>query len=215
MVDSSLALRACSCVVHGHTIGEFMDVEVERDMCVLEFWAGVSSIAREARAQGLNSAAVELSAGGVLNNLLGPEGFSHAVGLVLRLRPGGLLWMAPVCSSFVWLSSSHTKRCAENEYRGDQTNHDVREGNLGAEVAAFLFTLAWVRSAQPCIENPPGSSMWKYPAIQAMLSTLPHLHFALAHRCVFDSAEYGEMNLKQYKFLASGPWITSPALTAN
>ena len=46
-------------------------------------------------------------------------GFTNAVKLVMRLRPGGLLWMAVVCSSFVFTSSSNTHRTLDNpEARG-------------------------------------------------------------------------------------------------
>ena len=142
MRRSALALRACGYTVHGHTIGEFLDdVAVERDVSVLEFWAGVGSVAGSAAERGLVSHAIEKDAAphDAQFDLLSAIGFLHAVALVLRLKIGGLLWLAPVCSSFCWLSLSQTKRSPENDFRGDQTNENVREGNRGAEVATFLF----------------------------------------------------------------------------
>jgi hypothetical protein len=45
-------------------------------------------------------------------------GFTNAVKLVMRLRPGGLLWMATVCSSFVFANSSNTHRNMNNPEAG-------------------------------------------------------------------------------------------------
>ena len=60
---STLALRACGYSVHGHTIGEFLDdVAVERDVSVLEFWAGVGSVVGSAAERGLVSHAIEKDA---------------------------------------------------------------------------------------------------------------------------------------------------------
>ena len=138
---------------------------------------------------------------------------------MLRLKIGGLLWLAPVCSSFCWLSLSQTKRSPENDFRGDQTNENVREGNRGAEVATFLFVLAWARSAEACLENPPGSKIWKYPPLVNMQETLmlgrSSLHTAVVNRCVFDTSPIGGKYGKKYKFLATGAWVESETLTAK
>jgi hypothetical protein len=169
--------------VHGHSIGEFLDAEVERDISVLEFWAGVGSVAGSAEQRGLATHAIEKEAATLDEkfDLLSKIGFLHAVALVLRLKMGGLLWVALVCSSFCWLSLSQTKRSPENDFRGDQTNENVREGNRGAEVASFLFVLAWARFAEACLENPPGSSLWKYPPLKHMQQTLMYLHTAVVN----------------------------------
>ena len=217
MSRSTLALRACGYTVHGHTIGEFLDVAVERDISVLEFWAGVGAIAGCAEERGLVAHAIEKEAAPLDHrlDLLSAIGFLHAVALVLRLKIGGLLWLAPVCSSFCWLSLSQTKRSPENDFRGDQTKENVREGNFGAEVASFFFVLAWARSAEVCLENPPGSKLWKYPPLKHMESTLMPLCTAVVNRCVFDTAPIGEKYGKQYKFLATGAWAESKTLTAK
>ena len=223
MCRSTIALRACGYTVHGHTIGEFLDVAVERDVSVLEFWAGVGSVAGSAAERGLVTYAIEKDAAphDAKFDLLSAIGFLNAVALVLRLKIGGLLWLAPVCSSLCCLSLSQIKRSPENDYRGDQTNENVREGNRGAEVATFLFVLAWARCAEACLENPPGSKIWKYPPLVTMQQTLmlgrsSSRHTAVVNRCVFDTTSpTGEKYGKQYKFLATGAWVESETLTAK
>ncbi len=92
-------------------------------------------------------------------DILTKDGFVAAVRYTLRLVAGGLLWMAPVCSSFGFMNASNCKRSAENSWRGDETYKSVQEGNLGADIACFLCWLAWARGVEVAIENPSGSDM--------------------------------------------------------
>ena len=98
-----------------------------------------------------------------------PAGFKHAVNLVLQLVVGGLLWMAPVCSSFTFMNSSNCMRGPSNDHYGDTNYPSVIEGNLMARIAAFLFVLAWARGVDVAIENPPGSCIWKFPPLKTIL----------------------------------------------
>lgn len=101
-------------------------------------------------------------------------GFTNAVKLVMRLRPGGLLWMATVCSSFVFANSSNTHRNLNNpearhcnsmnimqrcqqprttiqlylDGQGDETYEPVAQGNLMAKIAAWLMVLATSRGVK-------------------------------------------------------------------
>lgn len=211
-VEWSLASRCCSTIVHGHTLGVFADAEVERDIDVLEFWAGVGSIARAARRRGMRAETIDKDHGSETNNLLTSKGFLHAINLVLRLKIGGLLWMAPVCSSFVWLSASHAKRGPDNDFKGDETQEFVREGNLGADIAIFLFVLAWSRGCHAAVENPAGSKFWHYPAFKQMAEHMPTLASSVVHRCAFDARVYGDRLGKAYKVYCSEPWVLSAEL---
>ena len=85
---------------------------VPRDLDVLELWSGAATVVPAARQFGLTAREFDKNRGGmeVEEDLSSHGGFHHALNLVLRLKPGGLLWMAPVCSSFVFADSSHTKR---------------------------------------------------------------------------------------------------------
>ena len=76
-----------------------------------------------------------------------------------RLREKGLLWMAPTCSSCVFANSSRTGRNASN-YEGDVEYPAVQSGNLQAQAAIFLFTLATQRGATAVMENPAGSMIF-------------------------------------------------------
>ena len=207
------ALVACPLVVFGHTLGEFIEKDTVRNLDVVELWAGVGSVEKAARKQGLQARSVEKE--GSLDDtsdLLTESGFMSAIKLVLALHVGGLLWLAPVCSSFVWLTSSMACRSPANDFRGDQTHDFVQEGNLGADVAAFLFVLAWARGANSCLENPSGSRIWQYPSVKRCSTTISSCSEALINRCCFDQAPFGERYLKYFKVLATGAWIKAPSL---
>ena len=61
-------------------------------------------------------------------NILPREGFMKALSTALCLRPNGLLRMAPVCSSFVFMNSSDCKRTKQNP-AGNTGYGPVRDGN--------------------------------------------------------------------------------------
>ena len=86
----------------------------------------------------------------------------NALNLVLRVREGGLVWMAPVCASWGWMRLAQTKRSIANNYVGDLSLPTVCTGNLMADIAVFFHRVAAIRNVQAVIENPPGSRIFKY-----------------------------------------------------
>ena len=79
-----------------------------RDLDVVEIFAGVASIVGAAKEAGYQAIAFDKSRVLGLTDSLSSKasedvsckhGFLHAVSLVMRLRVGGLLWLAPISSS--------------------------------------------------------------------------------------------------------------------
>lgn len=183
-----------------------------RDLDVVELWSGVGNVCGSAAKTGFSSKGFDRDrVPGVTDgitaeseNILTRAGFENALSLVLRVRPGGLLWMAPVCSSFSWLNLKNTQRRLENDYKGNVKYGPVQEGNKMADTAALFAKVALGRGCQVVIENPPGSSIWKYYGPKFMRN-LPHQ--AICSRCAY--AQKGESGglWKQYKFYGSHPWV--------
>jgi hypothetical protein len=152
-------------------------------------------------------------------NIISQEGFENAVALVMRCS--GLLWMAPVCSSWIFCNMSNTKR-SKNNVQGDVSYGPVRDGNLMADVAGFLMCLAWRRGLSAVIENPASSLIFKYPNVQDVLSSFG-AHFCVTPRCSFSKEPLGQRYYKLYKFAAVGPhsssapgaWIAAAARTCT
>lgn len=124
---------------------------------------------------------------------------------MFRLRVGGLLWMAPVCSSFVFANVSNTKRSVENPV-GDVSYEAVAVGNLMANAAAFLFDVAVSRQVQVAMENPVSSLIYRYPPIVQVLKEV-RAQFFITDSCPYSDKCYGHRFLKAFKIAATGNWM--------
>ena len=178
-----------------------------RDLDCVELWSGVASV--HGAAVGIGAASVAFDRDrivGVTDNKASAtteditcyNGFKHALGLVMRLRPGGLLWMAPVCSSFLFMNLVNTKRSRSTvpAYMGATSYQPVCDGNLMAKVACVLFIVAWARAVEAAIENPANSLMFLYGPVHQTFSQLS-AHYTVCARCVFDDNPYGQRPLKR------------------
>lgn len=54
--------------------------------------------------EGRACAAFDYTYDNIYHDMNGPEGFTHALYHVLRLEPGSFLTLAPVCSTWVFMS---------------------------------------------------------------------------------------------------------------
>lgn len=59
-------------------------------------------------------AAYDINNQPVLNDVLSPTGYTEAIRLVLKIRPGGILFGGVPCSSFVFMSRGTTRRVLPN-----------------------------------------------------------------------------------------------------
>ena len=135
------------------------------------------------------------------------DGLHHAVHFLMRIKEGGLLWAAPVCRSWVWMSYCKCKRTQENDFMGDLSYAPVQEGNCMANATAFLMELAHHRGVHVALENPAGSKIFKYKPVAELCATLG-MHTVTTNRCAFDDAARGKRLLKPFKLLAAG-WSVS------
>ena len=130
---------------------------VLRNLDVGDFFAGRGRIARVAELVGLRPVALDREYGSHLD-LLTPEGLATAICSLLRIVPGGLLFMGPQCSSWVWMCRSQTKRSAANPY-GNLEMPAVIDGNRLNEICALLCAIASMLGVLWVIEQ-PGSSLF-------------------------------------------------------
>ena len=184
----------------------------QRTLDVVELWCGVGSIAGAAAAAGyvvqkfdkFRVPGVSDVAGPLSEDLLSSCGFLSAVRCVLSMREGALLWMGPVCSSFVFMNSSRCKRTVHNPM-GDVDYRPVAEGNLHASVAAFLYALACLRGILPVVENPVGSLIFRFPALKSVIAFFS-AESAVCCRCAFAVERMGRRFKKAYK-LVGHAWV--------
>jgi hypothetical protein len=113
--------------IHGWTVTHALSffAHVARDLQAAEVFSGVGEVWGNAAKRQLPAAGFDKDrlpgesddpASRLCEDLCTATGFNNAMKLVARLVEGGLLWLAPLCASFVWLNLIKTKRCAENGY---------------------------------------------------------------------------------------------------
>ena len=205
-------------VLHGLCVEQVLRArewaDVPRNLDCLEVFAGVGSVAAAAAELGLRSATYDKyripGSTETTEDLSTEAGLRTAIGLVMRLAPSALLWLAPVCSSWGFMNSSRCKRDAANGFEGDTTYPPVVEGNALAAATVFLMLLAAARGVRVAMENPVGSIIFRYPLVERLEAALG-LTSSFADRCAYSSAPYGKRYLKRYRFMATGTWIRGVA----
>jgi hypothetical protein len=204
---------ALSCTLHlfGFTVTAVLEKAEEwveaRDLDVVELWSGVEAITRAAINKRFRARAFDVIHSPT-EDITTEAGFNLALRYVLRLRPSGLLAMAPVCSSFTFPNTSNTKR-TKSRVQGDIDYEPVRAGNLMANIAAFFLAVAVARGVHCSMENPAGSLMFSFLA--PTLRLFPFLVAGIADRCAYSEEPFGERFKKPYKFMATGDWIRAMA----
>lgn len=141
--------------------------QLPRDLDFVEIFAGKAAITRAFARAGLASRAFDI-VNSEKENILHVDGLMRALSLVLRLKVGGLLWAAPPCQMWTWMSSSVHRRTKRNP-RGDRSLSSVREANNIARITAGLVKLAVSRKARVCVEN-PGPRIFSYPPMRRALA---------------------------------------------
>ena len=185
-------------------------------LSVVELWSGVGSIAKAAECAGYQQLAMDkdripgvtdVDNSDTTENIMTKAGFMKALQAVLQIKKGGLLWMAPVCSSFVFTNSYNCQRSVARP-AGNTAYGPVKEGNFMASIAAFLYAVAMLRGVHPVIEQPAGSIMFRHKPLAKVLKTFQHWAATCA-RCHFQvDAVYGQRFLKRYKFVGEA-WVRS------
>ena len=139
------------------------------------------------------------------------KGFRTALDLVFRLRVDGLLWFAPVRSSFCWASQRWMQRSKHNLWQGHPGNRHVADGNVIGAAALFLAPIAYMRGVWACVENPPQSRIWSFLRANSMI-LFPE-YTATRDRCCDDVAK--QRIRKQYRILSSAPWVVQLRKTCS
>ena len=178
--------------------------ELWRNLDVVEVFSGVASIVKGAVNKGFRAEPFDLVATPE-HDITDEHGFQRALQLVLRVRPGGLVTMAPQCSSFVSACANNHQRKRSNHFYGDETKQFVREGNAMATAAAFLLVVAWLRELFVLPENTPGSVIWNFSPFQAAVA-LTCAFERVVPRCFYQSGA-GEKLYKRYKFASNSEVI--------
>ena len=154
-------------------IGQERPLIVNRNLDLVDLFAGKARIARWATLAGLHAIAFDKLYGEHMN-ILTPVGLALIVLLVLRIKVGGLLAAGPQCSSWVWLSRRTTKRTNKNPL-GAKSNQSVFDGNETNSSMALLCYLGSLLSWDWLIEQPQRTLFFETRMMKAVKETIANV----------------------------------------
>eukprot|EP00435_Cladocopium_sp_Y103_P026691 s1605_g6.t1 len=207
----------CRIVLFGYSVSQILSSEhfsqVPRNLDIVEVFTEAKSIVQAATAARLQAESFDWKNDGQ-ESVLGLGGFVQVVELTMRVKPGGLVAIAPDCSSFGFGPSSLTGRKKGN-FEGDTSKEVVCKGNKMALTAMFLFFLALARGCHAILENPSGSMLFSF--LQEPISALFNAHTGLRW-CYLDRCAYTTTRptwKKHFKFLCDGAWFQRAVRTCS
>ena len=128
-------------VIRGLGLAAHGGKEPERDLDFIEVFAGEAAVTKAFRAMGHVGGCMDLCRD-ERHNVLQPIGLMTLLGLVMRLRPRGLLWLAPVCSTWVFMSRGSTGRHESIAGRWDSSPYILAQNALSCRMAAACLLVA-------------------------------------------------------------------------
>ena len=142
------------------------------DLDSVEMFAGVSAVHRAMEAAMYRSAAYDVELGGELQEIISLAGFCTALQYLRRLRPGGLVHWATVCSTWVWISRSSTRRSIIEPLGEGPRSDKVKSANMMVSRMAALWYFLIACTSYLILEQPGTSLMLHHPRVKAIKDIL-------------------------------------------
>ena len=176
------------------------------DLNSVEYFAGVKSITRGLKAEGMAAASFELLDDRECKDLNGVNGYVCALQLCRRLVPKrSMTWHAPVCSTWVFMNLGTSKRSEHRPY-GDTSVKSVQEANCMIWRMVYLILFSFGLSAYYFIEQPSSSLLKHHPAMQI----LKYVGKRMGHHTNMVSTwlgMFGAPSPKGIKVWSNAPWV--------
>ncbi len=173
----------------------------------MEGWSGVGRIQGAAIKEGLRGVPFDIT-DDYANNFLKVAGLQQFINFALRVKEGGLVWLAPVCSTFVWANSANTQRTKQNP---DGDKHYNQTGHIFASICALIIQLSICLGFHVIVENPFRSLIFECSFLKPTLDHLKTIgRFFIANRvpmCAFDTKKFGLRFNKPLTFVGTAPWL--------
>ena len=129
-----------------------------RYLDVVELFCGKAELSKACREKGFETRSLdrENSPQEDLGNMTGLQG---TIQLIMSMKIGALLWLAPPCKNWVFLSTPQHKRNRSNFFLGACPDRATKEANSLVYTVAALIRLAVSRGVHYIIEQPTDSRM--------------------------------------------------------
>ena len=166
----------------------------------VEVFSGMESVSNGLRAFGMVGVSIDKKHRD-LENFLTPPGFLYCLTAVMRLKAGGLLFLAPPCSTWVFFSCSSTGRRTDAPM-GAGTMLVKTQNRLVSRLCHVMW-LAQKRGAFVMLEQPASSVMPGHPRFAKLYRKF---NFRTTH---LDMGSYGGFSQKPSKLFGTAPWQAS------
>ena len=130
----------------------------------IEYFAGVAEIQKAVQTCGMKCLAFDKDYDDEGMDLLSDLGFVTAFIWALRLKRYGLTAWGTLCSSWIWVSRSVTKRCPLNVL-GDDTVPFVEQGNVMVSRMCLIWYIVRMKESVYVLEQPQSSLMFNHPRV--------------------------------------------------
>ncbi len=158
---------------HGVTVRDVLDQykDTPRDLHCLESWCGAGRFEKVSKRRNLEAVGLDKRRGAHMD-FEQVTGFMFFCSQVMRLVPRGCHLASPECSSYhKFINARNTKRCSNNP-DGDTGYAPCVQGNLFANMTAFMVCLGILRDVRTLIETPEGSWLYDISSFKPIISRL-------------------------------------------
>ena len=165
----------------------------------VEVFAGAAAISKNHRALGYIGISLDVRVS-QHHDVLSPVGLVLLLQQVLRMGPGSVLWCAPPCSTWVFMSRGTTKR-SKLKPEGDVANDYILAQDALVERLVLVLEVAMAVGAWWIVEQPANTLMWHYPAFQELLQRVS------TEPIRFDMGTYGGSSVKPTHLVGTAPYL--------
>ena len=163
----------------------------------VEMFAGVGAITSAMQGFGYKGKSMDKEFC-VADDLLTWCGLLKALWLVSQVQKGGVVWLAPPCGNFVWMSRYTTKRSMQNPL-GQGANAELAN-KLVSRVCLIVYFCTCI-GVNWVIEQPGSSLLWEHPDVAGLLADLPHRNIQT------QLGAFGANNVKTLVLVGSVPCL--------
>lgn len=143
-----------------------------RDLDNVDFYAGKKAVAMTWIERAFTAETYEILDDPDCQNFCSGMGMLFACMLIMRMKINALSSWGTVCSSWIFVSASVTKRTLEN-ILGDTSCAGVSEGNLQVSRMVLLWELIKIRRGIMWLEQPGSSRMHLHPRLHNFMQRNP------------------------------------------
>ena len=180
----------------------------------LDTFAGEKQMASSFQDAGMAMTTYEKNDDDVLEDCLADRGRQNFVQKLVQvsLRSGGLCWLGPPCSCWIWVSRPNHKRSKvrpEGVVAGNPCGDKVRVDNAIAKFVADAILACAALNVYFVLEQPQSSVFVNYPAVQEALSKVE------AVRVHLELWKFQSDTPKPLQLWGTAPWLVQLDELAN